>query len=739
MMAAPLTREDVLVSIGVDDRGLRVGMDRAGRSIEQFAKKSEKQIAGLQKGVSGLNNVVVAFGANAGSSLGALNTALGGISAVLSGGLVAAAGIGFGALVAGIAQAVRESREAQEHMAALARETGVTADQVDKLQRAFARAGVELKRIEAQRLAQLAHEAGLSADEAGRLAEKIQQLATLQGTDITSAARQVIQAHTQALREVEDLTKRILEQEELRASGVSSEMFRLGQLSEELHKKRAEAAKELARIEADAAQAAVEAARYRQLAEQSAANTVRRAWEHNAQVQEERFRELSGRAAEYRAEIESIDRAFRLAGQAGAALMRMLQEEQEKSRKAAEAEALARARAREAARIETEILAATVARDEEAASVWRLTQALAALEERRRQGLISAQDAARQAQLLTQQHREAVDAIARQMVYQVEDAILQTRMMEAELTDNAIEQARIRGEIRAQEIRRRLQEEERAIEQLRERMESADEQERERLQRMLDYRVQIAEEMRKQLEIAERQTLADVEKVEREITIKRENERQKRIEAQKRMQEQLRREAEQEEMAAVQAGANIANAFVRGMRSVFDSEDFRSVLSAILSIVGAVVSIAPGGQAAGFGLQALASLIAGFSEGGQVSGPGTSTSDSILVRVSDGEFITRASSVRKFGVDFFESLNEGILDVSKIPGYARGGLVGQAPSASGGMTGPVQVYIQAFDPRSTEEALARIWEPAQYRRGVSRQDSKTMAMLRRRLAPRAGA
>src|SRR5690606_22180425 len=133
-----------------------------------------------------------------------------------------------------------------------------TADQVDKLQRAFARAGVELKRIEAQRLAQLAHEAGLSADEAGRLAEKIKQLATLQGTDITSAARQVIQAHTQALREVEDLTKRILEQEELRASGVSWEMFRLGQPSEELHQRRAMAVEKLEQLETRAAKAAAD-------------------------------------------------------------------------------------------------------------------------------------------------------------------------------------------------------------------------------------------------------------------------------------------------------------------------------------------------------------------------------------------------------------------------------------------------------------------------------------------------
>src|SRR5690606_5088258 len=134
--------------------------------------------------------------------------------------------------------------------------------------------------------------------------------------------------------------------------------------------------------------------------EAAANDTIRRAAEANAERSEAIYRRLTEEAKGYRAEIEHIDRAFKQAGQAGAALFRQLQEEQEKSRKAAEAEAMARARAREAARIETEILAATVARDEEAASVWRLTQALAALEERRRQGLISAQDAERQARLL---------------------------------------------------------------------------------------------------------------------------------------------------------------------------------------------------------------------------------------------------------------------------------------------------------------------------------------------------
>lgn len=59
--------------------------------------------------------------------------------------------------------------------------------------------------------------------------------------------------------------------------------------------------------------------------------------------------------------------------------------------------------------------------------------------------------------------------------------------------------------------------------------------------------------------------------------------------------------------------------------------------------------------------------------GGQVRGPGTSTSDSILARLSDGEFVVKASAARQHR-DLLEMINSG------IPRFARGGPVG----ASGG-------------------------------------------------------
>jgi hypothetical protein len=59
----------------------------------------------------------------------------------------------------------------------------------------------------------------------------------------------------------------------------------------------------------------------------------------------------------------------------------------------------------------------------------------------------------------------------------------------------------------------------------------------------------------------------------------------------------------------------------------------------------------------------------GMAMGGLISGPGTGTSDSITaklnfasggqINVSNGEYITRAASVRQYGTDFMNSVNNG--------------------------------------------------------------------------------
>lgn len=71
-----------------------------------------------------------------------------------------------------------------------------------------------------------------------------------------------------------------------------------------------------------------------------------------------------------------------------------------------------------------------------------------------------------------------------------------------------------------------------------------------------------------------------------------------------------------------------------------------------------------------------------FASGGHVNGPGTGTSDSINARLSNGEYVIKASVVRAMGVDFFNNLNQGR---STVPGrYADGGPV-QATSVGMGV------------------------------------------------------
>ncbi|MBP2653356.1 MAG: putative tail length tape measure protein [Firmicutes bacterium] len=59
-----------------------------------------------------------------------------------------------------------------------------------------------------------------------------------------------------------------------------------------------------------------------------------------------------------------------------------------------------------------------------------------------------------------------------------------------------------------------------------------------------------------------------------------------------------------------------------------------------------------------------------MATGGSVSGDGTSTSDSILSWLSNGEYVIKAAAVDKFGVGFFNALNNG-----QMPKLASGGIV----------------------------------------------------------------
>jgi len=124
--------------------------------------------------------------------------------------------------------------------------------------------------------------------------------------------------------------------------------------------------------------------------------------------------------------------------------------------------------------------------------------------------------------------------------------------------------------------------------------------------------------------------------------------------------------------------------------------------------LSAAIAAASAGGAATSGVMAAVTV----ATGGHIRGPGTGTSDSIAARLSDGEYVINAASVRRYGVDFLHALNAG-----RIGAFANGGPVSLPPvsrrnvnnsapaavSANGMQTGkpeqqPVIQQTLVFDP-----------------------------------------
>ncbi|HDR1875366.1 TPA: tape measure protein [Pasteurella multocida] len=71
--------------------------------------------------------------------------------------------------------------------------------------------------------------------------------------------------------------------------------------------------------------------------------------------------------------------------------------------------------------------------------------------------------------------------------------------------------------------------------------------------------------------------------------------------------------------------------------------------------------------------------------GGYITGPGTGTSDSIPARLSNGEYVIRAASVSRYGVDFLHAINRG-----QLRKYSTGGLVSMPKVSTGKEPGLTQ-------------------------------------------------
>ena len=81
---------------------------------------------------------------------------------------------------------------------------------------------------------------------------------------------------------------------------------------------------------------------------------------------------------------------------------------------------------------------------------------------------------------------------------------------------------------------------------------------------------------------------------------------------------------------------------------------------------------------------ATASTSSGYATGGYISGAGTGTSDSIPAMLSNGEYVIKASSVKRYGTNFLNAVNNG--NFAKIhphiPKFADGGAVKSVTSSN---------------------------------------------------------
>lgn len=81
--------------------------------------------------------------------------------------------------------------------------------------------------------------------------------------------------------------------------------------------------------------------------------------------------------------------------------------------------------------------------------------------------------------------------------------------------------------------------------------------------------------------------------------------------------------------------------------------------------------------------------------GGLITGPGTGTSDSITAKVSNGEYVVKAAAVSRYGVDFFNAINQ-----MQVP--QRGFQVGNVAAA-----GSQTVYLSPEDRQLLRQAIDR--------------------------------
>jgi len=122
-------------------------------------------------------------------------------------------------------------------------------------------------------------------------------------------------------------------------------------------------------------------------------------------------------------------------------------------------------------------------------------------------------------------------------------------------------------------------------------------------------------------------------------------------------------------IARIGKAAAIAQAIINTYQSA------TAAFSAMASIpyVGPALGAAAAAVAIATGLANVAQIRAqpdSYATGGPIRGPGTGTSDSVLMWGSNGEFMQSEAAVKKYGLDFMQSVNS-----LQYPGFADGGFV----------------------------------------------------------------
>jgi hypothetical protein len=134
------------------------------------------------------------------------------------------------------------------------------------------------------------------------------------------------------------------------------------------------------------------------------------------------------------------------------------------------------------------------------------------------------------------------------------------------------------------------------------------------------------------------------------------------------------------ETGAKSAGSAMKDFETQFVRSLLSMANQALIIKPLMSGIGGLFGLGSIAGAGALPLPGSGSFIGPVAkaDGGMISGPGTGTSDSIHARLSDGEFVVKASETAK-NRSLLEAINGG-----RIPKFADGGMVSGLGSPSSG-------------------------------------------------------